>query len=114
VRVELQRPHDPSFREVHTLPVVAPVLAPIHPALRTNEHHLAVLWVDGNRPHLWRGRHAVSELFPVRIAGSFAIQTMGFSTGVAILFICHTVFLHSEMALGNCNGAYNCTTLARH
>src|SRR5262245_29892974 len=99
VRVELQRPHGPSFREIHPLPVIATVLTPIHPALRADKHRLAVLRVDGNGPHLWRGGHAIGELFPVRSAGALAIEAMGFGTDIDIRFVCHTVSLLSEMAL---------------
>ena len=76
---------------MHTLPVVATILAAVDAALRADEQHFRVVRMDSNGPRLRHGGHTVRELLPVRLTGLLTIQAMGFSTGVDIRFITLTV-----------------------
>src|SRR5262245_60640107 len=75
---------------MHTLPVVATILAAVNAALRADEQHFRVLRMDGNGPRLRHGGHTVCKLFPVRLTGFLTIQAMGFGTSIDIRFVCHT------------------------
>ena len=81
-RGELDRPNNPAFRQIHSLPVVAPVNAAVHTPLGAGENRGRVLGMDGDCPDLGGRRQAPSQMFPAVGAGLFAVQPVRFGSYV--------------------------------